>query len=167
MHTTNWETAFARHWLFDLADELRWDLIADTAPQGLRDIAARVKREEIFQRLHAENMLDVLLVDLDARRRVIDAVTELAPLVAGLFEPVAGEATAIAEGVVTGSFSDQWPELVHRVEDRIGEISWSGNEQDLARLFVGQVGRRSRSQDWQPLMTRMREVIDLDLNAVW
>lgn len=166
--STEWSVAFARHWLFDLADQLRWQLVADSAPQELRDIAARVEREEVFHRMHADSILDVLLTDPAAQERLLLAVERLAPLVQGLFEPVSGEADAIAEGVVSGPFADQWPTFVQLVNERGQTLSLTKRDEwGQTPSLAGQDARRSRSDDWQPLMTRMREVIDLDHNAIW
>lgn len=157
--TDDWVIAFARHWLFDLADQLRWESIGESSIPEVREVAARVESEERFHRLHAEQMLDVLLADEDARLRLTEAVDSLAPLVQGLFEPVAGEVEAIAQGVTSQRFADRWPIFVTEVENRVGALTWG-----VAPL---QDNRTLRSADWQPLMTRMREVIDLDLAAEW
>lgn len=157
--TTDWPVAFARHWLFDLADRFRWELLADSSMRELRDLAVRVEREELFHRMHAERMLDVLLADDDGAERLRAAVTSLSGLVRGLFEPVTGEAAAVESGVVTGAFADTWPSFLAAVEDRLGSIEWAE--------APSQNQRTERSTDWQPLMTRMREVIDLDTSATW
>ena len=104
-------------------------------------------------------MLNVLLASDDARRRLKEAVEALGPLVQGLFEPVAGEEEAIATGATSQRFGDRWPDFVVAVEDRVGAVAW--------REATMQRDRTLRSADWQPLMTRMREVIDLDLTAQW
>jgi len=157
--TADWPVAFARHWLFDTADHLRWQLVTESAIPELREVAARVEREELFHRMHADNMLDVLLADDVARDRFSTAVASLGPLVRGMFEPVAGETDAIAAGAVSGPFAATWDSFVATIEARIGTIEW-GEAPD-------QDARTRRSADWQPLMTRMREVIDLDLSATW
>lgn len=157
--TDDWATAFARHWLFDLADQLRWELLAASSIVAVRHVAVRVEREEIFHRRHAEQMLEVLVKDDVARARLVEGATRLAPLVGGLFEPVTGEQDAIAQSVAFGPFGDRWPDFVAAVEAQVGPITWGTAPE--------QNGRTTRSADWQPLMTRMREVIDLDPNAIW
>ena len=157
--TEDWATAFARHWLFDLADQLRWELVAESSIVAVRHLAARVEREELFHRMHAQQMLEVLINDEVARARLVEGVTRLVPLVGGLFEPVAGEQDAIAQSVAAGAFGDRWPDFVAAVEAQVGPIVWGTAPE--------QNGRTTRSADWQPLMTRMREVIDLDPTAIW
>lgn len=157
--TSDWTIAFARHWLFDTADQHRWAVLADSSVPELQEVAARVEREELFHRMHAENMLDVLLEDAEGRARFTAAVTTLAPLVKGLFEPAAGEAEAIASGVVSEAFAARWESFASQITARVGAIDWGD--------APGQNARTVRSSDWQPLMNRMREVIDLDLSATW
>ena len=157
--TADWPETFIRHWLFDLADSLRWKLLAESSLTQLRDLAARVEREELFHRMHAERMLDVLLADAEGFERLRAAVVKLSGLVQGLFEPVAGEAEAIEARVASGAFADSWTDFVSAVEGRVGGVEWGSPP--------AQNERRTRSSDWQTLLTRMREVIDLDTSAVW
>ncbi len=157
--TDDWTVAFARHWLFDTADQHRWALVSQSTVSELQDVAARVEREERFHRLHADNMLDVLLADATARDRFVTAVAVLAPLTQGLFEPVAGEAEAVATGVAAGPLAAEWDAFVATIEARIGAVEWGS--------APSQAQRTLRSDDWRPLMARMREVIDLDLSATW
>ncbi len=157
--TTDWSEAFTRHWLFDHADRLRWELFAESSIGELRELAARVEREELFHRMHAERMLDVLLADAEATQRLRSAASNLSGLARGLFEPVIGESAAIEGGVASGSFADTWPAFVEAVERRVGAISWEEPPKQERRTV--------RSPYWQPLMSRMREVIDLDTSATW
>lgn len=159
MATNDWSIAFVRHWLFDAADRLRWQLIAQSSAPELSELAARVEREERYHRLHAEGLVDVLVADADAADRLRVAATTIAPLVAGLFEPVQGESEAISAGLSQGPFAAQWSTFCADVETRLGPIDWGTAPPQRART--------QRSSHWQPLMDRMREVIDLDLSATW
>ncbi len=157
--TDDWSIAFTRHWLFDTADRHRWELITDSSVPELRDIAARVDREERFHRLHAGSMLDVLLADDAAKQRLQQSASMLSGPVRGLFEPVTGETEAVTSGAASGPFADRWPAFQREIEARIGSVEWDPSPDQAART--------TRSADWQPLMDRMREVIDLDLSATW
>lgn len=157
--TDDWTLAFARHWLFDTADRYRWDLLAESSLPELAAIAARVAREESFHQLHAQQMVQVLIADDSAKERLTAAVQTLAAQTLGLFEPTEGEADAISEGIVSAPFLPRWEDFRTEIEASIGEIDW-GAPPD-------QNGRKARSGDWQALMDRMREVIDLDPQATW
>lgn len=157
--TPDWAAAFVRHWMFDHADALRWELIADSSLEPLRDIAELVEREERYHRRHADALLDVLLADPVASRRLHAAVCEIAPSMLGLFEPVAGEASALEQGIASASFAGCEATFRAMVDERFSEVDWQPRPPQQAR--------RTRSDEWQPLMDRMREVFALDANAVW
>jgi hypothetical protein len=104
--------------------------------------------------------MDPLLDDPDAKARLLTALEKLMPLVPGLLEPVAGEAMVTNAGVASAPVESRIPELQALIARRF-EIA----EPILA---VGdRTGRTVRSANFDPLMTRMREVIDLDPAAVW
>lgn len=155
----DWAGALVRHWLYDHAEQLRWQLLVDSLIPELSQIAARAEREESFHRRHANSLLDVLLHDDLSSGPLLDAAARLAPLALGLFDPVAGEAEAIASGVVKGPFADQRQRWQAATEERFGPIEWGEAPE--------QNGRTIRSAEFGPLMARMREVLDLDPAAVW
>lgn len=159
--TTDWAEALVRHWIYDTFEAMRWQLVAESSLPRLRAIAARALREEAFHRLHADALLDRLLPASDARRRILAALEAVAPLVGGLCEATDGEAGAISDGVCTGPTSAVAAPLERAIEERFSlaaASSLSGN---------GQNRRTTRSTGFEPLMARMREVLDFDPEAVW
>ena len=87
----DWADALARHWLYDLAEELRWEALAGSSVQAVADAVERALREESYHRRHAEALVRRMLDDPDAGRRVSDAIHRLLPLADAMWEPVAGE----------------------------------------------------------------------------
>ena len=159
MPTSDWEQALVRHWLFDEADVLRWGLLSDSGDEAIAAIAARVEREEVFHRRHAAGIVDALMADDAAAERLRLVAQQLAPLAVGIFEPVSGEAEALSDGIVAGPLHDQLETWKQTVEVRFGQIDWSDAPEQRART--------QRSEHFAPLMSRMREVLDLDPKAVW
>lgn len=157
--TPEWAMAFVRHWMFDHADAMRWALLADSSLAPLREIAALVEREERYHRQHADAMLQVLLADPAATERLTAAAAQLAPLALGLFEPVAGEAQAIDEGVSAAAFAAAELPFRQMVQERFPDLDW--------QTPPAQHSRQTRSADWQPLMNRMLEVFQVDPQAQW
>jgi hypothetical protein len=81
-------------------------------------------------------------------------------LAVGLFDPVAGEAEAVATGVASAPFDsrlDEWTDRVRRRFD-LGPARF---------LPAAPTGRLDRHPDFGPLLVRMREVMDLDPAAIW
>lgn len=158
--TNDWAEALIRHWMYDLAEKLRWELFADSSVIELCEIASRALREESYHRLHAETLVDALLASSEAAERLRSALYGLVPLALGLFEGVASEADCVANGVVAAPFGARIGEWKQLVEARFGGVVWSAPP-------PRQHQRTSRSDAWQPLMTRMREVLDFDREAIW
>ncbi len=193
--TRHWAEALVRHWIYDTFEELRWRLLIESALPSLASITHKALREEVFHRRHANALLDKLLEAPEAQARIAEALEVVAPMVPGLCEPPAGETEAITAGVTAGSTADLLKPLVQAMDTRFTEHSNTDQIEALlnnAKLDVAEVdgaatetadtktavtetaaatsansGRSGRSEFFAPLMTRMREVLDYDLTAVW
>ena len=160
--TGDWAEALVRHWIYDTFEAMRWHLVAGSSLPRLASIARKALQEEAFHRRHADALLDTLLASPEARQRILTALGAVGPLVAGLCEPVAGEAEAIGAGVAAGTMSGLLEPLRQAIEERFGCPAATG-----APAATGQDRRTARSSDFGPLLARMREVLDYDPEAVW
>jgi ring-1,2-phenylacetyl-CoA epoxidase subunit PaaC len=79
----DWAHAIARRYLYEEADRLRLDALRAGDDAELAGLAAKIDREEVYHRLHAE-MWAGRLVD---EPRFRDAVVELWPFALGIVEP--------------------------------------------------------------------------------
>jgi ring-1,2-phenylacetyl-CoA epoxidase subunit PaaC len=156
----DWSHALVRHWLYDAAEELRWDLVSKSTLVPLAEVAVRATSEEWFHRRHADSLLDVLLVRSNSRKRLLAALDDLLPIAVGLFDPVPGEAEAVATGVATAPFDTCLPAWTERIRNRFGIDPSYTSPSSLN-------GRRDRSLAFAPLLERMREVFALDPTATW
>ena len=155
-----WAHALVRHWLYDAAEQLRWELVADSTLTPLAEVAARAEREEWFHRRHADGLLDALLQTADAGDRIRTALLDLFPLAVGLFDPVAGETEAVSSGVTAAPFDTRLPEWTDQIRQRFVIDPVLDGE-------PASTGRTTRSNAFGPLLSRMREVLDLDAAAIW
>jgi ring-1,2-phenylacetyl-CoA epoxidase subunit PaaC len=96
-----WARTIARHWLYETADEVRIEALKASDDPEIAGLAAKIDREEVYHRLHAELWIDRLLASDEGRGRLAEAVRELWPY---------------ALGVLDG---DMRSELVRRVEARL------------------------------------------------
>ena len=156
----DWGHALVRHWLYDTAEELRWDLVSESTLAPLAEAAVRATSEEWFHRRHADGLLDVLLVGSDSRERLLAALDDLLPVAISLFDPVPGEGEAVAAGVAAAPFDTCLPTWTGRVRDRFG-VDPSCTAPSPPN------GRQDRSPAFAPLLERMREVFALDPTATW
>jgi len=93
--------------------------------------------------------------------RIGAAIDALLPFADALWDPVAGEAPAIAEGVVTASSIDLRVGWRSDVEAVLGPVAWDA----LAR--PDQAARTQRSEHFAALHARISEVRNLDPTARW
>ncbi len=161
MPTPDWAHALVRHWLYDAAEELRWQLVAESALEPLAEAAIRADREEWFHRRHADGLLDVLLSDPEAGPRLQAALVDLLPIAVGLFAPVAGEAAAVDADVAAAPFDTRLPVWANRIRDRFAI------DAIVPGVDAACSGRTIRSEHFEPMLSRMREVLVLDPAAVW
>lgn len=162
----SWEDALVRHWLYDGAERLRWDNLASSSVAELRGIAARALREEDYHRRHATALTGRLLGGTDeSRRRIVGALERLLPLAVALWEPAAGEETAVDAGVLTRPSAELAAEWRVDVEAALAAwgvvLSWPEVAADL------QEGRTRRSEHFPEIQQALTEVLRLDPAATW
>jgi ring-1,2-phenylacetyl-CoA epoxidase subunit PaaC len=78
----DWAHTIARHWLYETADELRLQALKESDDEEVAGLAAKMDREEVYHRLHAQMWAD----RLGAERRFLAAVEELWPYAVGVVE---------------------------------------------------------------------------------
>jgi len=161
VNLADWGDTLIRHWLYDAAEELRWQLFAESSLQELADISVRALSEERFHRQHADSLLDALLGIDDASSRLLESLNKLLPLALTMFDGVAGEAEAVAQGAISAPVSSLLPTWQGLVDARFGPIDWTAIAAPAASH------RTHRHSDFDALLARMLEVFDLDRTAVW
>ena len=156
-----WSDTFLRHWLYDAAEELRWQLFQGSSVQLLADISVRALSEERFHRQHGDALLDVLLRVDDAHDRIMASLHKVLPLALTMFDGAPSEADAVVEGVISGSLISLLGDWQQRVDHRFGPVDWD----QIVRPVLSQ--RKERHDDFAPLLARMLEVLDLDRTVTW
>jgi ring-1,2-phenylacetyl-CoA epoxidase subunit PaaC len=71
----DWAHTIARHWLYETADELRLGALKASDDPEVAGLAAKMDREEVYHRLHAQMWAD----RLQNEPRFLEAVEELWP----------------------------------------------------------------------------------------
>ena len=109
----DWAHTIARHWLYECADELRLAELKTSDDAEVAGLAAKMDREEVYHRMHAQMWADRLRGD----ERFESAVDELWPYALGVLSPELRTALAERVGreqvdaVERGSHSDELREL--------------------------------------------------------
>ena len=112
----DWAHTIARHWLYETADELRLAALKESDDEEVAGLAAKMDREEVYHRLHANMWADRLRDE----PRFVDAVQELRPYALGVLpEDLRASFADIVPGpdpekgpVERGAHSDELPALL-------------------------------------------------------
>ena len=163
---TDWAHALVRHWLYDLSERHRWEAVGDSSVAELAGLAGRALREEAYHRRHAQVLVDRLMAGSEeARDHMIRALDAYLPLAVALFEPVSGEAAAVAEGIVTVPTRDLlepwWAEVSSVLDDHGLTIDRPAVAPDL------QEGRTVRTDHFGAMHRDITEVLRIDPTGNW
>jgi ring-1,2-phenylacetyl-CoA epoxidase subunit PaaC len=115
----DWAHTIARRYLYEEADRVRLDALRSSDDSELAGLAAKIDREEVYHRMHAE----MWAARLRDEPRFRDAVEELWPYALGVLEPeqraelarrvgLSDESTqAVERGEHTPELTELWNEM--------------------------------------------------------
>ncbi|HEX4678493.1 MAG TPA: 1,2-phenylacetyl-CoA epoxidase subunit PaaC [Gaiellaceae bacterium] len=119
LHLMDWAHTIARRYLYEEADRVRLDALRASDDTELAGLAAKIDREEVYHRMHAE----MWAARLRDEPRFRDAVEELWPYALGVVEPeqraelarrvgLSVESTqAVERGEHTPELAELWNEM--------------------------------------------------------
>jgi ring-1,2-phenylacetyl-CoA epoxidase subunit PaaC len=110
----DWAHTIARHWLYERADEIRLAALMQAGDTELAGLAAKMDREEIYHRMHAQMWAD----RLHDEARFDDAVRELWPLALGVLAADQRDALAARVGL-----------------EQVDAVERNGHSDDLRELW--------------------------------
>ncbi len=123
LENRDWAHTLARHWLYDVADDVRLESFADTEHDQLRALATKLRREERYHLIHADAWITrVAAGPVEARRRLLDALAEAFPAAMGLFEAFENEETAVKEGLLPVPSDELRRRFIARAGGRLDEL---------------------------------------------
>jgi ring-1,2-phenylacetyl-CoA epoxidase subunit PaaC len=153
--------AVVRQYLYDAFEGLRNDLFRRSACDELRAVAERMAREERYHGLHGRSLLAALAAR--GGQRLQAAVDAAWPLALGLFEPVAGEAEAVAAGALPAPVSGLLPAWRDAVT---AELAGWGLRAPAAAAVLG--GRRGEhGPDFDALWSDLTGMFRADPSRHW
>jgi ring-1,2-phenylacetyl-CoA epoxidase subunit PaaC len=120
-----WGYTLARQWLYDTADAIRLEALAETSHAELRGLVEKMRREERYHLLHADMWIKrVAQGPVEGRRKLIEATTEAFDDSMGLFEPVEDEEGAVKEGYLPVPSDELRRRYVDRVSSTLDELGF-------------------------------------------
>jgi ring-1,2-phenylacetyl-CoA epoxidase subunit PaaC len=163
--TDDWAAALVRHWLYDLAEQLRWQNLSSSTVAEAAALLPGIEREEAFHRQHAISLLDRVLAaadPTDARAKLNEALAELAPVADSLWVAPALEADAIAEGVAALTFAELGMRWHSTVQVELARLGLTATFEPSA-----QTDRTVRSPHFAALHADLNAVRVEDPSAIW
>ena len=120
----DWATAIARRYLYDTADAVRLEALADASYEPLRDLVGKIRREERYHVLHAEAWLERLATgDVESRERLLAAMERLGPDAWTVLSPLPNDLSLVMAGILDASLGEldaRWRAAIWPTLDRLG-----------------------------------------------
>ena len=161
-----YDFSLVRHFLFDHAEAIRYEMLSKSSLEPLAQLARKVRGEIKYHVMHADTFLKQLAQGTDeSHARMQSSLDYAMPYALGIFEKSPYEEALISEGVFEGEEKLQqlWVEKITAI------VTAAGLEMPIVptdKIVYG--GRRGyHSIDLKPLLEEMTEVTRIDPSAEW
>ncbi len=155
-----------RHFLYDLADMIRFELLSESSYEPLSEIAVKFKGEIRYHIMHASTYIQQLgNANDESISRLQASLDEALPYALGIFEKSPHEEAIIKEGIFAGeaALALLWQEKVVEI---IGTTALTLPDWNtIDPVYGGRLGKHT--EHLQPLLDEMSEVFKLDPSADW
>lgn len=111
----DWGETLVRHFLYDLAEQVRLEALASSSYEPLKAIAGKLRGEERYHLAHGRTWLRQLAQGTtESHARLQAALDELLPYALGLWEPLEGEALLASAGIIPpmATLAERWWQAV-------------------------------------------------------
>lgn len=161
-----YDFSLMRHFLYDTAEALRFEMLMDSSFQPLADLARKIRGELRYHTLHANTWIRQLgSATEESIDRLQGALEQTLPYALGMFEPSVYETGLINAGLYAGeeALRQAWEKKITAL---LGNTQLSLPDLRLMTPVTG--GRQGRhSEHLQPLLDEMSEVFRIDPSAEW
>ncbi|MCC2546635.1 phenylacetate-CoA oxygenase subunit PaaC [Hymenobacter sp. BT175] len=161
-----YDFSLIRHFLFDTAELLRFELLSQSSYEPLAQVARKLKGELKYHVLHANTWIKQLGSSTEeAIDRLQGSLNFAMPYALGLFEKTGYEEALIAEGIFVGEdeLKAGWIEKITVI---LAQTSLELPDlTTLTPVYGGRAGQHT--EHLQPLLDEMAEVFRVDPTAEW
>jgi ring-1,2-phenylacetyl-CoA epoxidase subunit PaaC len=159
----DWAQTVVRRYLYDTADAVRLEALADSSYRALADLVGKIRREERYHVMHARAWFDRLAEhEGEPRRRLEAALERLGRDATTVFTELPGEETLVEAGILAASMAElatRWQRAIEPAFDQHGlRLTPDAADAD---------GRQSHSEDFRGLWGEFTSVRRLDPVATW
>jgi ring-1,2-phenylacetyl-CoA epoxidase subunit PaaC len=120
----DWAMTIARRYLYESADAVRLEALAESAYGPLRELVAKLRREERYHLLHVATWFERLATtDGEPRRRLLDALAVLAPDAGTVLSPLPGDSVLVDDAFISAppaALERRWRAQLAPVFERLG-----------------------------------------------
>jgi ring-1,2-phenylacetyl-CoA epoxidase subunit PaaC len=134
-----WARTIARHWLYETADAVRLEALKASEDAELAGIAAKIDREELYHRMHADMWLDRLLASDEGRAKLDEGLDELWPYALG-----------VVDGALQRTYAGRVEARLGRTMPAVDPVARGRHEGELADLLeeMTMVRRSDPGAEW-------------------
>lgn len=161
-----YDFSLIRHFLFDFAEALRFDMLANSSYEDLAKIARKYRGEVKYHTMHANTWVQQLAQgNEESKARMQTALNNTWNLALGIFEEGDYEQVLKESGIFGGEaeLKAQWLDTVVPLLEKYGLTVPEKSEWEPV---VG--GRKGFHTEYlQPLLSEMTEVYAIDPSADW
>ena len=161
-----YDFSLIRHFLYDTALAIRFDMLMSSAYQPLGQLAVKIRGELRYHTLHANTWIRQLgSASAESIGRLQASLEYALPFALGMFEDSPFEKELAEENIFAGEriLQQQWQKKVEEVlsQTKLVLPAWKS----VAAITGGRQG--SHSEHLQPLLSEMSEVFRIDPTAEW
>lgn len=161
-----YDFSLVRHFYFDHADAIRFEMLQNSAFEPLAMLARKFRGEIKYHTMHADVWIKQLANgNEESRARIQTSLNETFPLALGIFEASDFEKELIEAGIFAGEaeLQSRWLEKVTATVKAAGLTL-----PDLESVTPVYGGRKGfHTEHLQPLLNEMSEVFKIDPTADW
>lgn len=161
-----YDFSLIRHFLYDTAEAIRFEMLSESSYQPLADISKKIRAELRYHTLHANTWVKQLGSATEESISRLQRSLDLAmPYALGMFEESPYEKELISSKIFGGEkeLKDRW---IKKVETVIAQTQLNLPDWKTLQPVTG--GRAGKHSEYlQPLLDEMSEVFKIDPTAEW
>lgn len=161
-----YDFSLIRHFLYDTAEALRFEMLSQSSFEPLAQLATKVRGELRYHTMHANIWVKQLgTATKESIGRLQQSLEFALPYALGIFEPSPYESELINDGIFEGekALEEKWKKKVEALiaQTQLQLPKW----ETLTPLYGGRMAKHS--EHLQPLLDEMSEVFNIDPTAEW
>ena len=162
----DWAFSVARRYLYETADAVRLEALSRSSHDRLAGLAAKMRREERYHRMHVDAWLHRLAASPDAHDRLAQALRQLWPDALSVLGSIPGESALVTDGVLPEPMAALRARWLEEVRATLGGLSLPGPPAETGTAGDPS-GRTRRTDEFRWLHGEFTMVARSEEAATW